>query len=163
MKVEVDKDKYIEQWTDNLPKSYLDIDLGETWEIYHSNLYPYLDLINDEMNRVDKPTEEQVMMAFYVPSNNWSVIKKTFTGINQALCGKRIGMRLQAQIALIKGNELSPSSGKIIETMLTRYDSDYKPKGAETTIEVPKTLEVNIINAKLSDEERKEKAHVKKE
>ena len=160
---EITKEEYEVKWKDNLPQSYYDADLGEVWEVYHSNLYPYLDLISDEMKKVDKPTEEQIMLAFFVKADYWRVIKKTFTGINQALNGKRIGMRLKAQIDLLKGVELSPSSGKLIETQLIRYDNEFKPKGQEVPQELPKTIQVNIVDMSLDDKERVDKAHIENE
>ncbi len=67
-------------------------------------------------------------------------------------------MKVKSQLDLQREIFRNPSA-KLLEMQSVRYDDEYKPKGQDTVIELPKTLEVTVKNVKKTDKELE--AHAK--
>jgi hypothetical protein len=156
MKVEVSLNVYKEKHGEYLlSKGY---DAEDVWTYYHKHIYWALPLISSERNKDVQPTYEQIRLALYINSHYWVVCKKTFKGLVSALQGKQIVMKVKSQLDLQREIFRNPSA-KLLEMQSVRYDDEYKPKGQDTVIELPKTLEVTVKNVKKTDKELE--AHAK--
>ena len=150
MKVEITLDKYVKKHGEYLTsKGY---DPETIWKYYHENIFFALPIISKERMSEAPPTYQQIRMALYIGSDMWRICKKTFRGLKSALNGKQIGMKLKTQLDLQREVYSNPNA-RILEMQFVRYDDEYKPKGQETIIELPKTLEVTVKNVKKTDKE----------
>ena len=149
MKYEMDIDTYVGKYGKMLKEEY-GLEAEDVWAYYHENIYWALPLIATERAKELKPTYEQIRLALYINRLMWRVCKKTFKGLKRALKTKEIDMKLKAQIDLQREIMRNPNA-KMLEMQLTRYDDEYKPKGKEVSLDIPKSIDIKIIDASVDE------------
>jgi len=156
MRYEISLERYKKLHQEDIDKyKSVQLDIEEVWDYYHMNIYPLLPLIAKYRNEKDLKnyaTEEQIKDALCFEHHMWYICKKTFKGLRTSLKGKNIKMGLLAQATLLKAMKDSPNA-KIIEMGLIRYDEEYKPKGQEVKLDVPKTIDIKVVDASVNEED----------
>jgi hypothetical protein len=154
--MKINKDKYIEQWNDELLDRY-GVDAEYAYETYYSNIHPYIDVI--AKYRISGDTEflkeKYIREQLGVGLNTWKACKASFAYLRQALKAKTNRMKFKSEIDLQKLIHDNLSS-KAVEMQLTLYNDEYKPKGKEVEINMPSTLDINIVDASVNEEELEE-------
>jgi hypothetical protein len=157
-------EEYILKW-ENHPK-FIKIGLSPEYvfERYHFDIKPYLEIITEFKIKSPSIRDKDLRSLLHITTNVWRLAKLSFKEFKLALSSKKSLMEFKAQLTLLKGLEnTNYKNAKMVEMFGLRYDENWKTKNDRDEVELPKTFEVTIKNAKLSDEERNDKAQVKEE
>ena len=151
------KDRYNE-YLSTIEKNIYDFDF--IYEMYKENVRPYESVITNYLieQRLKGNTLKKkfVSKALGVSYAMFQIMIKVFD-LDEIFTTTQSVMGLKAQMDLQKALNLKPSSARLVELGMVRYDDEYKKKDEDTQMQPPK-LVFEVIDARISEEELKEKA-----
>ena len=126
------------------------------YDSYVEDIKPYLSVISNLIAE-GNVSEKQIKLAMGISGRLWNTCKELFEEFNELIESKEDISRLKADILLLEGIEATEKKNpKMIEMYQHRYNPNYKPKGDKVELELPTTLEINILDSKMEDEELEE-------
>lgn len=127
---------------------------AKVWDLYHSRVRFALDIIPTFRIGDKKATQKQIRIALGVPNSEWNAMVATFAELHEALNSDKAFMQFKADLHLAKGVEATEhKNAKMIEMFQYRWNEEYKPKQDKVELEVPKTLEINIVDVGVKEED----------
>ena len=149
---EITREDYIEKYGEMISRKYSE-DAGEVWDVYHARVEYALDLIPRFRIADDSITQKYIRIALGVSAPMWNAMVKTFTRLYQVLNADRAYSKFKSELDLMKGIRASEyKNAKMLEMQLKLYNDDYI-KSDEQKVELPKTLNINIDNKQMSNDE----------
>ena len=126
------------------------------YDSYVNEVKPYLSVISNLIAE-GKVSEKQIKIAMGISGRLWNVCKELFEEFSELIESQEDISQLKADLLLMEGIEATEKKNpKMIEMYQTRYNPKYKPKGEDVKLELPKKLEINILDSKMEDEELEE-------
>lgn len=133
----------------------------DLYEKYTVFIKPHLVTINDYVineNDGKMLSMDELSLSLGVTKKVISLCVKFFKELDDARKGKYgnvVGLR--ARIRLDKAIELKPTQPKLIEMDMLRNDKGYKPKGEETSNDIPPKIIVEFKDETVTEEALEEK------
>ncbi len=153
------KEKFIEKYDEYFINKY-GVDAEYVYAEYYDKVEPYLSLISKFRQKESASflTEKQVREQLRVGNRCWKAMKHGFKDLASVLRAGENLMKFKSEKDLQRAIQLNPENSKPIEMQLTLYNEDYKPKGKEVQVEMPKTIEIITKSVKKDDKELKQYA-----
>jgi len=147
----VDKEQFIKEYDMKMLEKY-GCDAEYVYDMYYAKIYPYLGTIRHYRAKEENLTEREIRQVLGVGSKVWKASKLGFREFGSALKAKKSLKKFQSELILDKSVQ-EKLNAKGAELYLQMYNDDFKPKGMEVEVELPKTLEIKVQNHKKTKEE----------
>jgi hypothetical protein len=156
------------EWTyDEFEKTYgteckqkFRVDAEWVYYQYYDKVELNLGIITKYLTKEKPITHEELKAVLGLSHSTWLACKHYFPEFKRVLDGKVNIMKFKSEGYLMRGIENAVSNPKLIELALQMYNDDYKPKGVDLQVNLPKTLNITIADASSSEDEL-EKIEVK--
>lgn len=125
----------------------------EVYDKYYENVYPALPVIMKYRVGDNKVIQDELAAALFVNTKMFKAMKQLFPELEYALSVERDIMKMKSEIDLQKGLHATEfKNAKFHEMNLSLYNDEYKNKGQDVQVEIPKTLDIVIRDASVDEE-----------
>src|SRR6056297_766687 len=118
---------------------------------YKDKVHPYLSLITS-FKLENKLLQDYCAMELMVDKRLFGIMRKYFSELDEAWTGKKEVMQFKANLDLQKALLEKPTSGKLNEIQMVRWDEEYKKKDEGSRIE-DVNVNFNIVDASKPNED----------
>jgi hypothetical protein len=125
------------------------------YDDYVLKIKKYLPVISDFVGREEPLSEKMIRKTLGVSTKVWNICKKVeeFEEFHEVLKEKESFAEAYGDVLLIKGNvETGYKNPKMIEMYQARFNKNYKPKGTDVEVNLPK-IEIEYIDAEIQEED----------
>ena len=127
-------------------------ELIEIYEQYKEKVEPYLSVITEFKIGTQKITDKEVRAVLQVSYHYFQFMKKAFPELKEALTSNQSVMKFKSMYDVQRGIIATEyKNAKILEMQSKRYDDEYNAQGDSVEVNLPKTLEVNIVDASVDE------------
>ena len=119
----------------------------DLWEEYIVKVQPYLSLLA-EFKLQTKVLQDEYAYSLKTTPKLFRLMKQYIPELNEVLGISKSMMEFEANLRLIKGANLSPENGKILEMLMKKWDSEYGKKDVGQRIE-----DVNVFFHRVKADE----------
>jgi hypothetical protein len=137
------------------------IDAEYVYYQYYDKIELNLGIITKYLTKEKPITQLELQAVLGLSYSTWSACRHYFPELQRVLDGKVNIMKFKSESNLMRGIENAVSNPKLLEMQFILYNDDYKPKGVQIDVELPKTLNITIADASSSEDELDEKVKVK--
>lgn len=144
------KDEFKQVFTQDLQDKHK-ISADDLWKEYIIKVQPYLSLLAEFKLETKMKQDEFAYTLQTTPTLFW-LMKKYIPEVDEVLKIKRSLMEFEANVRLMRGANLAPDNGKMIEMLMKKWDSEYGKKEQGTKIE-DVNVNFRVVNGKENKEE----------
>ena len=142
--------KYDELLTDKQKHTY---DSEYVWSMYHSKVEPFLEAITEARIGDSKVRLKEICMVLRVSVELFRVMRMLFEELDFAVESYRDVMKFKSALDIQRGIVATEwKNAKMIEMANILHNDDYKPKGKEVEVSLPK-IEIEFVDASIDESE----------
>lgn len=145
----MNKDEFMYVFNSELEEKH-NIKAEDLWEEYIIKVKPYLSLLA-EFKLDTKMTQKQFAYTLETTPKLFWLMKKYIPEVDEVLGVKKSLMEFEANVRLMRGANMSPDNGKILEMLMKKWDSTYAKKEEGQKIE-DINVNFNVVDGKNKDE-----------